>query len=172
VFEFAQWLQSTAVSVKIQSVTWAIPLLQSIHILTIGIVFVAILMIALRVLGRMRMDEPFLQVWNRFAIWMWGGLLVMSVTGVLLLIGEPIRQIMSLSFWLKMMLLAVGVASAAAFSHRLKPARGGGQEPEFSSASKSAAVLTLVLWLAIIFLGRAIAYDIEVWGSFSLAPGA
>jgi hypothetical protein len=30
-------------------------------------------------------------------------------------------------------------------------------------------VATVVLWLAIIFLGRAIAYDVEVWGSLSLA---
>jgi hypothetical protein len=28
--------------------------------------------------------------------------------------------------------------------------------------------VALVLWIAIIFLGRAIAYDTEVWGSLSL----
>ncbi len=33
---------------------------------------------------------------------------------------------------------------------------------------KAAALATVVLWLAIIFLGRAIAYDDEVWGSLSL----
>jgi uncharacterized membrane protein SirB2 len=169
VLEFAEWLQSTSFSITIQSVSWAIPLLQSIHILMIGIVFVSILMIVLRVLGRARSDESFAAVWHRFAPWMWAGLVVMLVTGVVLAIGEPVRQASSLSFWLKMALVSVGVASAAAFSRALKPATLTVVEARFSPAIKFASVATLALWLAIIFLGRAIAYDIEVWGSLSLA---
>jgi hypothetical protein len=30
------------------------------------------------------------------------------------------------------------------------------------------AVATVCMWLFIIFLGRAIAYDVEVWGSWHL----
>lgn len=167
---FAGWLQSTRLSVTIQSVEWVIPLLQSIHILMIGVVFVSILMIAMRVLGRMRMDETFTAVWRRFAPWMWSGLVVMTVTGVILVIGEPIRQVTALSFWLKMTLLAIGVASTVVFGRVLEPADFAGEPAiEFSRSAKSAAVATVVLWLAIIFLGRAIAYDVEVWGSLSLA---
>jgi hypothetical protein len=171
VLDFAGWLQVTPVSVWIQSVTWVIPLLQSIHILVIGVVFTAILMIALRVLGRMRMDEPFAVVWNRFSPWLWRGLVVMVLTGVLLAIGEPIRQVTALSFWLKMTLLATAVVSAAAFGRRLKRAAdgaGAGATAEFTSGTKLAAAATVVLWLTIIFLGRAIAYDVEVWGSLHL----
>jgi uncharacterized membrane protein SirB2 len=170
VLAFAGWLQSTRLSVTIQSVEWVIPLLQSIHILMIGVVFVSILMIAMRVLGRMRTDETFSAVWRRFAPWMWSGLVVMTVTGVILVIGEPIRQVTALSFWLKMTLLAIGVASAVVFGRVLKPADFAGEPgSEFSGSAKYAAVATVVLWLAIIFLGRAIAYDVEVWGSLSLA---
>jgi hypothetical protein len=170
VLEFAEWLQSTPFSITIQSNGLVIPLLQSIHILTIGVVFVSILMIVLRVLGSVRADEPFAAVWGRFAPWTRSGLVVMLVTGVLLAIGEPIRQVSSLSFWLKMALLSIGVASAVAFGRALKPATLIVVEgAPFSLATKSAAVATLVLWLAVIFLGRAIAYDVEVWGSLSLA---
>ena len=59
VLAFAEWLQTTRLSVTIQSIDWIIPLLQSIHILMIGLVFVSILMIALRVLGRVHVDEAF-----------------------------------------------------------------------------------------------------------------
>ena len=167
--ELAEWLQATPVSVTIQSVSWIIPLLQSIHILTIGVVFVSSLMIALRVLGRMRADEPFADVWSRFAPWMWAGLVVMAVTGVVLVIGEPVREFTALSFWIKMALLAVGVASTALFGRTLKPTTLTAGA-EFSAAAKTGVVALVVLWLAIIFLGRAIAYDVEVWGS--LAPHA
>lgn len=165
--ELAEWLQATPVSVTIQSVRWVVPLLQSIHILMIGVVFVSILMIALRVVGRMRADEPFAAVWGRFAPWMWGGLVVMALTGAMLVMGEPVREFTALSFWLKMALLAIGVTSTVAFGRSLKPATLGAG-PEFSAAAKTASVAIVVLWLAIIFLGRAIAYDKEVWGSLSL----
>ncbi len=126
-------------------------------------------MIALRVLGRVRTDEPFGEVWRRFAPWMWSGLVVMAVTGLVLVVGEPVREFTALSFWLKMALLAIGVATTVMFGRSLRPAMlAAAQGPEFSPATKAATVATLVLWLAIIFLGRAIAYDVEVWGSLSL----
>ena len=171
-YSAAQWLESTRLSVGIQSAGWAIPLVQSIHILTIGIVFVSILMIVLRLMGWMRVDQPFGEVAGFFAPWIRRGLVVLTLTGLTLVIGEPIREIMSLSFWLKMGLLAIGVTSAVAFKRSLEPVVRGGVEPEFSAKAKSAAMATVVLWLAIIFLGRAIAYDVEVWGALSLSPRA
>ena len=145
------------------------PLLQSIHILTIGVVFVSSLMIALRVLGQMRVDEPFTAVWERFAPWMWGGLVVMTATGLMLVVAEPVREVTALSFWVKMTLVVIAVASTALFGRTLKPAAAGAGAPsEFSTAAKGGAVALIIVWLTIIFLGRAIAYDTEVWGSLSL----
>ncbi len=166
--ELAEWLQATAFSTAIQSTSWAVPLLQSIHIVTIGIVFISGLMIALRVLGRVRVDETFDVVWHRFAPWMWGGLVVMSVTGLLLVVGEPVRELIALSFWLKMALLAVGVSGTAVFGRSLR-ARGAVTNLQFSATHKTAAVGFVLLWVMVIFLGRAIAYDVEVWGSLSPA---
>lgn len=169
---FAEWLQATPLSTWFQTTTWAVPLLQSIHIVGIGVVFVSSAMIALRVLGRMRADEPFTAVWSRFAPWMWYGLVVMVVTGILLVIGEPVREFSALSFWLKMTLLAISVTGTALLGRALRPAavpaRAGAG---FSAGAKSAAVGLMTLWVAIIFLGRAIAYDVEVWGALSLHPG-
>jgi hypothetical protein len=162
--ELAQWLQSTSASETIQSVSWLIPLIQSIHIVTIGIVFVSSLMIALRVLGRMRADEPFADVWNRFAPWMWTGLAIMAVTGLTLVIGEPVREFTAVSFWVKMTLLAIGVTGTALLGHSLKPVA---IDAKFSAGARTGAAALVVLWLTVIFLGRAIAYDVEVWGSLA-----
>ena len=170
---FAQWLETTGVSVTIKSVEWIIPLVQSIHIVTIGIVFVSLLMIALRVMGYIRIDQDFSLVMDRFAPWVRYGVVVLALTGLILVVGEPIRELMSLSFWLKMGLLAIGITTAVAFKRSLAPAvLAGGTEPTFSPATKSAAMATVLLWLTIIFLGRAIAYDVEVWGALSLSPRA
>jgi uncharacterized membrane protein SirB2 len=195
-----QGLEESALSQAIKDATWVIPLLQSIHIVTIGVVFVSSLMIALRVMGRMRADEPFAVVWARFAPWMWYGLVVMVVTGVLLVIGEPVREFTAFSFWLKMTLLAIAVTATFVFGRTFAPRGGTGAgayvgagasavtglssasgaagvtvadaagvaSAEFSPGAKAVAAGIMVVWLAIIFLGRAIAYDVEVWGSLSL----
>jgi uncharacterized membrane protein SirB2 len=193
-----QGLEESALSQAIKAATWLIPLLQSIHIVTIGVVFVSSLMIAMRVMGRMRADEPFAAVWARFAPWMWYGLVVMVVTGVLLVLGEPVREFTAFSFWLKMSLLAIAVIATFVFGRTFGPggtersatsgsaasgsARVGGSagaggvacagisaatSAEFSPRAKAVATTIIVLWLAIIFLGRAIAYDVEVWGALS-----
>jgi hypothetical protein len=164
--ELAQRLQASSISTLFQSLDWFIPLLQSIHIVMIGIVFSSSLMISLRVLGLMRTDEAFGVTWRRFAPWMWSGLVVMLVTGLLLVIGEPVREVTALSFWLKMTMLAIVVSTTAIFGRRFRPATPDGTMT-FSAGAKTTAVAILVLWIAVIFLGRAIAYDVEVWGSLS-----
>jgi hypothetical protein len=162
----ASWLQATSASNAIKTVSWVIPLLQSIHILTIGIVFVSCLMIALRVLGLMRTDESVQEVWSRFAPWMWSGLAVMAATGFTLVVGEPEREFGAVSFWMKMLLVGIGVAGTALYGRSLKAAAAG-VPAEFRIPMKAASVLIVILWFAVIFLGRAIAYDKQVWGSLS-----
>ena len=165
---FAEWLGSTPLSIAIQSRLWLTPLLQTIHITMIGIVFVSMLMVALRVLGQVRADEPLAEVWHRFAPWFWTALGVMLGTGVILTIGEPVREVSALSFWLKMSLIVIGVISALYFG-RTVGAAAGGANPVYSSRARVVAVATILLWLAIIFLGRSIAYDVEIWESWHLA---
>jgi uncharacterized membrane protein SirB2 len=160
VIEFAKWLQSTPLSLGIQTHLWITPLLQSIHIVMIAVVFWSALMIALRVLGRMRADEPFADVWQRFAPWMWAGLVVLAITGIVLTIGEPVREFSATSFWTKLALIVVGIVTLLSFRGVLAASR---QTGEFSTTARAAAVATVVIWTFIIFLGRAIAYDTEVW---------
>jgi hypothetical protein len=169
--EFATWLQATRFSLVIQSIEWIVPLLQSVHILLIGVVFVSVLMIALRVLGLVRTEQSLAVVWDRFAPFLWGGLLLMAVTGVLLTISEPLRELMTISFRLKMLLLVIGIASAALFGRSVRRGvRAGAMETaRMPAGMRLAAACTIVLWLAVIFLGRAIAYDDSIWGEWSPA---
>lgn len=155
---FAQWLQATPLSIAIQSTSWLIPLLQSIHIVMIGLVFVAVLLLVLRVLGLARVDELPSTVWARFSPWLRRGVTVLALTGVVLIISEPVREFTAVSFWLKMLLLALGLTCLASLGTALR---------RDAPASRGLAVLTLLVWVAIVFFGRAIAYDVEVWGSLS-----
>jgi uncharacterized membrane protein SirB2 len=167
-FDLAQWLQATPLSIAIQSSTWLTPLLQAVHILMIGVVFVSMLMIALRVLGLVHAEDTFDATWQRFAPWMWRGLLVMALTGAVLVVGEPERQAQALSFWLKMGLIILALLCVLALRRTLT----GNTAVRFAAAPRLAATGIVLLWITIIFLGRAIAYDVEVWGPLSLGVPA
>lgn len=160
-------VQGTALSEQLQAIAWVVPTLQTVHIVMIGVVFVSMLMIALRVLGRVRVEEPFERTWRRFSPFLWAGIVVMAITGLLLIIAEPVREVMALSFRIKMVLLVVGVVSAIAFARSARAAID--TRAAVTPGLRAASVATLLLWLIIIFLGRAIAYDNSVWGDWSPA---
>jgi hypothetical protein len=166
--DFALWLSTTAPSVFIQEHnTWAVPAIQSIHIIGIGLVMGSVLMIDLRVLGLVWVDQTLRQTTRRFGPWLTGSLCLLLVTGLLLVIGEPVRELVTFSFWAKMCLVAVGTLVAATFQIALRKHEQRWEETLVHSRTvKILAILTLLLWVCIIFLGRLIAYD-HVWGSWS-----
>lgn len=171
--QFAEWLSRSHLSVFIQNHnSWAIPTIQSIHIVGIGVVLISVFMVDLRILGFANMDQTLRETTNRFGPWLTGALCALLVTGGLMVVGEPVRELVTISFWVKMFLIAVGTLIAAVFQRALrKHERHWEKEMRHRGSVKFLAVLTLLVWVAIIFLGRLIAYD-HVWGSWSPATKA
>lgn len=170
--EFAAWLQQTPLNTWLQSQAWVVPTMQTIHIIMLAVLFGSIMMICLRIIGRVWADAPPAAVINRFGPWFWAALGINVFTGLVLTLAEPVREFSSTSYWVKMTLLLIGAAGAFTFQKRLKPLTADGASVEPTQAMRVGAVATMTLWVAVIFLGRAIAYDVEVWGALSLSAGS
>ena len=170
--DFALWLAATSPSVFIQEHnTWAIPAIQSVHIVGIALVMGSVLMIDLRILGWTWTDQTLRQTSQRFGPWLTGALWLLLATGLLMVIGEPVRELVTFSFWLKMALVAFGALVAAIFQRTLRRHERHWEDSLVHRASiKGLAVGTFLIWMAIIVLGRLIAYD-HVWGSWSPSVG-
>lgn len=147
---------------------WFIPAVQSVHIVAIAMLVGSVLMINLRLLKVIGTDQTLQQTANRFGPWLTTALCVLLASGGLLVVGEPVRELVTVSFWLKMFLVAMGAVIAAMFRVRLNKY---GETLADSSAARFWAVFTLLIWIGVIFLGRLIAYD-HVWGSWSPAEKA
>lgn len=161
---FAEWLSTTAPSVFIQNHNgWVIPTIQSIHIIGIAIVLGSVLMIDLRILGWAGMDQTLRQTTDRFGPWLTGSLWLMLATGILMVVGEPVRELITFSFWLKMFLVALSAAIALFLQRAV---RNHEEAVEKRGGVKLLAMVTFLIWACIIVLGRLIAYD-HVWGSWS-----
>jgi len=59
-------------------------------------------MIDLRILGWAGKDLTLRQTTERFGPWLTSSLWLLLVTGILMVVGEPVRELVTFSFWLKM----------------------------------------------------------------------
>ena len=165
---FVDWLSQTPLSLAIQTREWIIPTIQSVHLVAIAVVMGSVFMIELRLWGWAGRDQTVSETTARFGPWLIGALGVLLVTGAVMVIGEPERELLALSFWLKMSLVAIGTIVAIAFQRAVER-RDRAWEPAVVDRRriKAAAFVVLLIWLGVIVLGRLIAYD-YVWGSWSL----
>lgn len=154
----AQWLSETPLSLGIQKILWLIPLLQTIHILAIAMVISSVLMIALGVL-RAAPAQSIAETAHRFVPWVWTGLVLLAATGITLILGEPKRSLPNPAFQIKMLMLALAIATICVFqvSVRRKAAfwNNAGRR---RALINMLAIGALVLWCAIAVAGRWIAY--------------
>jgi FtsH-binding integral membrane protein len=117
------------------------------------------------------MDKTLQQTTRRFGPWLTASLWLMLATGVLMVIGEPVRELVTFSFWLKMALVAIGTVVAVVFQRTLRRHDHEWEHTLIRRPSvKGLAIVTFVLWAFIIVLGRLIAYD-HVWGRWSPSGG-
>ncbi len=156
---FCTWLAATPVSEAIQNISWIIPLTQTVHILAIGVVLASAAMVDLRLFGLAGRSEPMADVARRLLPWIWGGLPVLLLSGLILITGEPSRELQNATFVKKMILLAAAIGVTALLQVSLR------RDAEFWIASpgrrlsaKVMALLSIALWIAVIFAGRLIAY--------------
>lgn len=153
---FCSWLGNTPLSQAIANYLWFIPLVQTVHILGIATIMASVVMVDFRLLGIVGSSQSISNVAHRFMPWVWGALAVLAFTGSLLIIGEPGRELLSQVFWAKMILLAVAVIVMGTF-HFVVNRRAEFWERK-RVLRRALAIVSLVLFVAIVVAGRWIAY--------------
>jgi hypothetical protein len=157
--EFCNWLAATPLSHTIQTTGWVIPALQTIHILSVAVIFSSAVLVDLRLWRLLNREVPLPEVARRFLPAIWPVLLILLITGSLLIVGEPRRSLLNSTFYLKMALLAAAILLTAWLQWSLS------SSPNFwdgdrgrRMAGKFAATVSILVWCGILFAGRWIAY--------------
>jgi len=169
-FEFTEWLRSTpltelALWISDSSLTnWigttgfgdvtAIAVLQCIHILAIAASFASVLMMNARVFG-IAGHATLAETSHRYSKVLWWSLVFLVLSGLFMIIGEPIRELINPYFWIKMVLVVVGVLVAVVFAKRLGRQVG---VDTVGGALKANGLILVILWCMIMWCGRWIAY--------------
>jgi hypothetical protein len=154
---FFTWIETTALSTMLRESPslWAFPFVLILH--TVGLAFLVGANVALdvRVLGLAR-GVP-LRTLERYGVVMWTGFWINAVSGVLLLIAYPTKALTNPLFYVKLVLIAIGLAIAAKLRVRLR-ALPVPEAQVLPPRLKALAVVSLVCWAAGITAGRLLAY--------------
>lgn len=157
--EFSLWVSDWPFALWLQSNFLAIPGFQTLHIIAIAALFSAVLMLNLRVWGLTGGDQPVEAAYRRYRPWVWAAVAALAATGVILLISEPVRNMVNPIFWMKMAFLSLAVAATLAFQTGVRK-RMADWEVSSSGhgALRAGGLAVTLLWCAVITGGRWIAY--------------
>ncbi len=154
--EFCTWLEVTPLSQTFQNISWIIPTVQTVHIVSIAIVMTGMAMLDLRLVGIAGRRQSLTSMADRFLPWVWATLIVLLCSGSILIIAEPGRELLSPMFWIKMSLLVAAIGLTYLFQAVLR------RSVSFWDRNRAAAIVlglvSLAIWVGIIGAGRWIAY--------------
>lgn len=157
--EFSLWLSGTDFSLWLQTHFWVIPTGQSIHILSIAALFGSAVMMDLRIFGLAGGSRTMAQISRRYVPWIWWAFLVLLISGTILTIAEPIRELINPIFWIKMALLPLAVVLNLWFQAAVRKRTATWDSNQSGhTAIRLGAIVLIILWCAIMFCGRWIAY--------------
>ena len=155
--EFNDWLYETGFSTALRETSWMVPGLQTIHILAIAVLAVSALVSNLRLVGAFATDTNAAGVIRTYGRGFRMALAVLLVSGSLLIVIEPGRTLGNTTFWIKIALVVTAIVLTVLTQRGVK-VPDDGAPLQVSPAVKIAAGLCLLLWVAVIFCGRWIAY--------------
>ncbi|HZF45750.1 MAG TPA: DUF6644 family protein [Sphingomonadaceae bacterium] len=157
----SDWLYATGLSTALRETAWVVPALQSVHILAIAILIGSALVTDLRLAGVMAVDISPGTVVRAYFSRILGLLAVLLVSGSLLILIEPGRTLGNTLFWVKMGLILLALAISWFLKRPLMTQAGGGAgggTGTLPGNTRLAGWLSLIIWVAVIFCGRWIAY--------------
>lgn len=156
---FCDWLSRTELSIAFQSANWFVPLVQTVHIVSIAILLTSVYVVSFRLIGLTRSAQPLSTLTARSTPWVWITLGVLLVTGILLTITEPARELLNWVFRLKMLLVLAlaGLMLLVQSRTRRNPQYWTGS-PLRRGAARAIGIVTVLIGACIVTAGRWIAY--------------
>jgi len=157
---FAEWIANTELNHAFQeNAAWLVPTSQSIHIISVCVLFTCAILISMRILGVTSIGRTVSQLTDTLVPWMWGALGVLLLTGTIQTIAEPVRQFVTPVFWAKMIMIVVVMTITAVFTGKVRAnAAAWDAAASLPPGARQFAIVSAFLWVVIIVCGRFIGY--------------
>ena len=150
-----QWFYATSLGETIRNSSWLFPIFEAVHLLALGIVAGAVMVVDFRLLGMLLNKQPVAVLADDARPYLLGAVLVMFATGIPLFLSEAIKCLYSFAFWIKMASLFLVLIWVFTVRSRVTHADIA-KEP---ALAKATAVVSLLLWFGVAWGGRWIGFS-------------
>src|SRR5215469_15517447 len=153
--DFFQWLNNLPFSIALRQDDWPFPIIETFHILGLGLSVGVIMWVDLRLIGVSLRRRPVSQIVRQLEPWALRGFAVMFLSGSLLFIAEPLKCYTTIAFRLKAVMLVLTALNVWYFHARvLRNVAAWDESSEIPSQAKAVGYVSMILWFGIIIAGR------------------
>jgi hypothetical protein len=160
--EICQAIQDSAIGTSIRESIWTFPLIETVHVIGLGISVGILVTLDLRLVGAgMRHISPS-QIMKQLKAWYLTGFAAMMISGVFLFWSEAARAYRSPTFRIKILFLVLAGINAAYYEVKYVP-----KSPDWEktgiipTGAKMVGWVSLICWLGVIGFGRWTAYGMK-----------
>ena len=151
------WMQSTWINELAIGYAWSWPALETFHFLGMALLFGALIVMDLRLIGFER-TASFMAT-DRLASIAYTGFGINLITGIIFCFGDPYRYAVNISFQTKMVLLFLAGLNFLFFKLKVEPLVATvGPGEDTPAVAKAVGAASLILWLGVLTYGRLIPY--------------
>jgi hypothetical protein len=151
------WMQTTWISNFAVGYAWSWPMLESAHFLGMCLLFGALLVMDLRLIGFEKAGS--IIAVDKLMSLAIAGFSINLVSGIIFCFGDPHRYAINISFQLKMLFLFLAVVNFLYYKYKIDPMIATLGPGEATPAiARTVGVLSLLFWLAVLSFGRLIPY--------------
>jgi hypothetical protein len=162
--ELLEGLQATPLATAIAESDWAFPAIETVHVIAIALVIGTVCIVDLRLLGFASARRPYRQLAGEVLPWTWGAFALALTSGSLMFASKAVDYFANSAFRIKLVLLLLAGLNMLIFETSTgRVAARWERERRAPWPGRVAAMLSLSLWIAIVFFGRRV--------GFTMMPG-
>jgi hypothetical protein len=134
---------------------WLFPIIETVHILCLTIVFGSIAMIDMRLIGLVSRQVPFTSLYRELVPWTWWAFAGAAMSGSILATGKIQDYVYNPQFMAKFVLIALaGVNMVVFHAGAYRDVAHWDKAATVPAGARFAGTLSLGFWIAVIFCGR------------------
>ena len=154
-----EWMDAFPSSIALRESLYAFPVLLTIHVVSLAMFAGLVVMMDLRLVGLAYRGTRFSEVQARLFPWQMVGMVVTTLTGLLLFYMQPMRYFGKVYYWIKLALIVLAGVNAVVFHLTTYRSVASWDTTGPPFRAKVAGVLSLAMWACIVAFGRFAAYD-------------
>jgi hypothetical protein len=167
---FLKSLEDSGMATAIRNSAYWFPTLEAVHVMALAIMLGTITVVDLRLIGLASKGRSAERVSSEVLKWTWGAFAVVAVSGAIMFTTNARVYAHNTAFLIKLALLAAAGINMVVFHATAERSIARWDRQAAPPIGKATAILSLMLWVAVVFAGRVVGFTTTGMEAKQAAP--